>query len=66
MVQSMAVVFSSPYRGANVEKHFKDLQSRLEKHRFRNDDPHGKSQLNVEDLKVNASSGCVKAFTFTL
>lgn len=30
MVQSVAVVFSSPSSGANVEKHFKNLQSWLQ------------------------------------
>lgn len=31
MVESAAVVFSSPSSGENVEKHFNDLQSKLKK-----------------------------------
>lgn len=53
MVQSAAVLFSSPSSGANVERHFNNLQTWLQKKGIQLDET-AKSQSNVEDFQVNA------------
>lgn len=55
MVQSAAVVFSSPSFGAIVEKHFKNLQSWLQR-TGKTLDVTTNSKIEAEDLKVNDKS----------
>lgn len=55
MLQSAAVVFSSPCSGQNVEKHFKNLQLWLQKTKI-DLDVTAESKSNTEDLKVNVKS----------
>lgn len=61
MFQSAAVVFSSPSSGANIEKHFNNLQSWLKKTGTQMDET-AKSQLSSEDLTVNTCFGKVRTF----
>lgn len=58
LVQSAAVVFSSPCSGANVEKHFKNLQSWLQKIGTPLDVT-TKTKGDAEDLKVNVKSSFI-------
>lgn len=58
LVQSVAVVFSSPCSGQNVEKHFKNLQLWLQKTKI-DLDVNAKSKSKTEDLKVNVKSGFI-------
>ena len=62
MVQSAAVVFSSPSSGANVEKHFQNIQSWLQKKGVQLDETAPKSQRNADDFQVNGNICCVKTF----
>lgn len=61
MVQSAAVVFSSPSNGKNVEKHFNNLQSWLTKKPLQLDET-AKSQSVAEDIKVYANSAHIRTF----
>lgn len=63
MVQSAAVVFSSPSR-ARLEKHFKNLQPLMQKTGIEVNVT-TKSKSNTEDLKVNVPPGCIRTFTLT-
>lgn len=62
MVESAAVVFSSPSSGANVEKHFNRLQSWLKKTGTPELDETAKSHQSSEDLTVIAIYGKVGSF----
>lgn len=61
MVESAAVVFSSAFSAANVEKHFNNLQSWLKRTGTQMDET-AKSQLSSEDLMVNTIFGKVRTF----
>lgn len=54
MVQSTAVVFSSTHSGANVLKHFSNLQSWLQRHSPTIGEI-SSSCLDADDMKVNSS-----------
>ena len=56
MLESAAVVFSSPSSGANVEKHFANLQSWLKRKGTQIEET-VKSEINAEDLKVSTYYG---------
>lgn len=56
VVQSAAVVFSSPCSGANVEKHFNNLQSWLQNKGFQLDET-ANSHINAEALQFLVLSG---------
>lgn len=52
MVESTAVVFSSPQSGTNVKKHFSKLQSLLQMHDVTTTEA-STACLDAEDIKVN-------------
>ncbi|XP_034549947.1 uncharacterized protein LOC117820325 [Notolabrus celidotus] len=64
LVESTAVVFSSPSSGENVEKHFQNLQLWLQRATLPVEES-DKSEKSTEDLKMSASAADVER-TLTL
>ncbi len=65
MLKRTAVVFSSPCSGANVEKHFDNLQLWLTKKIIQMEDT-DKSKIKSEDLKVNDKPDCIRTIILTV
>lgn len=61
MVQSLAVVFSSPSSGANVKTHFNNLQLLMLK---KGTEVEIDQQVIAEDLQVNDNYNHVRLFAF--